>query len=689
MSADQNTAFEFRGFRLEPGRRRLLRPDGDPATLRTKEFDTLRFLVERAGEPVGKDALLAAVWPGVVVEENNLNQAISKLRQALGDDRHDPDFIATLPGRGYQFVASVRRLPADSVDPADTTGQTGDASRFGALAAALVAVALVAGFIAWNVQPVEPQAPFNLEGARLVTSSSSSYSMPTLSPDGTLMAFVSDRSGVDQIWVQGLPDGTPLQITHGDDAATAPNWSPIDDSILFQRARSIWVTNALGSEPPRPIVHGGSWPRFTPDGRSFTFTRGITDIHIGHLDRDEVKGIESLPETPGFAPAMAAMNAAGDIAFVLADEGPSGNLWVHEAATGEPRQLTQSESDFAGVWAEAPVWTPDGQSIIYVASHEQPGNTHLWQTNVRTREMSQLSTGVGGYGQPAISRDGSRLLYSYSRPLWRLLLTDPATGATDVLHESRTNIVLPAISRDGETIVFFFDNVYTQSVAGGEPRQLTFGKPGEATLPVWSRSDDVIYYYRNRNLHRLDPETNTDELVVENFHWSSQHWLAVHGDKIAYRQRTPVESARSVILDVASGEEIVLNEPLLPTDWSRDGKTLLGTRLGDIALMTCVAPEFTCEPLLNAGKTIRGSMPRWSGDESRVFFRREQLEPGYADIFAVPVQGGEREQLAEIGPYEFDNVFFAVTNDDRIVWNQYDPRGRSELWMTDDPADSD
>ena len=246
---------------------------------------------------------------------------------------------------------------------------------------------------------------------------------------------------------------------------------------------------------------------------------------------------------------------------------------------------------------------------------------------------------------------------------------------------------MPAASSDGETIVFFYNNVYTQEVAGGEPVQLTFGQPGEATLPAWSRSDDLIFYYRNRNLHRLDPATSSDERVVEDFHWSVQHWLAVHGDKLAYRQRTPPESARSVILDISSGEELVLEEPLLPTDWSRDGTVLLGTRHGDLTLMTCAAPDFVCTPLLDAGEPIGGAMPRWSIDESHVYFRRLRADkPGFADIWAVPVGGGEPKQLIEIGPFESQNMFFAVASGDRIVWNEYDQRGRSELWMTDTAA---
>jgi TolB-like protein/DNA-binding winged helix-turn-helix (wHTH) protein len=100
--------YEFDGFRLEPAHRQLVGADG-AVPLTAKPFDVLVHLVERAGEPVSRNALLKAVWPNTLVEDNNLTQAIHALRAALGQG-----YIATLPGRGYQFVSEVRRVTEDS-----------------------------------------------------------------------------------------------------------------------------------------------------------------------------------------------------------------------------------------------------------------------------------------------------------------------------------------------------------------------------------------------------------------------------------------------------------------------------------------------------------------------------------------------------------------------------------------------
>lgn len=77
-------------------------------------FDTLLYFVEHRGELLEKQTLLDAIWPGVVVEENNLNQAITTLRRVFGETRGENSFIVTEPGRGYRFVAQVEIVPAEA-----------------------------------------------------------------------------------------------------------------------------------------------------------------------------------------------------------------------------------------------------------------------------------------------------------------------------------------------------------------------------------------------------------------------------------------------------------------------------------------------------------------------------------------------------------------------------------------------
>jgi DNA-binding winged helix-turn-helix (wHTH) protein/TolB-like protein/Tfp pilus assembly protein PilF len=103
--------YAFGEFVLERSQQRVLRCDGSELVLSPRLFNTLLLFVEKAGTLLDKDTLLQALWPGLVVEENNLSQVVSGLRRALGDDTQGSRFIQTVPRRGFRFVAPVRPLP--------------------------------------------------------------------------------------------------------------------------------------------------------------------------------------------------------------------------------------------------------------------------------------------------------------------------------------------------------------------------------------------------------------------------------------------------------------------------------------------------------------------------------------------------------------------------------------------------
>jgi predicted ATPase/DNA-binding winged helix-turn-helix (wHTH) protein len=102
-------ALRFGRFELQTHERRLL-VDGQPAALGARAFDLLLALAERPGRLVGKRALIELVWPGLVVQDNNLAAQMSALRKVIGDD-----VIATIPGRGYRFVARAAPAPPPGI----------------------------------------------------------------------------------------------------------------------------------------------------------------------------------------------------------------------------------------------------------------------------------------------------------------------------------------------------------------------------------------------------------------------------------------------------------------------------------------------------------------------------------------------------------------------------------------------
>ena len=121
----------FGRFELQADERRLL-VDGAPAALGGRAFDLLLALAERPGQLVGKHVLMDLVWPGLVVQENNLAAQISSLRKVLGDG-----LIATIPGRGYRFMAPVESGSAAAAPPVSPSTAASASDRSGASAPTL------------------------------------------------------------------------------------------------------------------------------------------------------------------------------------------------------------------------------------------------------------------------------------------------------------------------------------------------------------------------------------------------------------------------------------------------------------------------------------------------------------------------------------------------------------------------
>ena len=97
----------FGPFRLLPTQFLLLE-DEKPVSIGSRALEILTVLLERPGELVSKQELMARVWPNVFVEPANLTVHMSALRRTLRDGRDGNRFIINVPGRGYSFVASAR-----------------------------------------------------------------------------------------------------------------------------------------------------------------------------------------------------------------------------------------------------------------------------------------------------------------------------------------------------------------------------------------------------------------------------------------------------------------------------------------------------------------------------------------------------------------------------------------------------
>src|SRR5215813_10661110 len=112
----ENEEIRFGRFRLDLGRPELW-CDGQPVRIHRRALDILCALAEAKGEIVGKDALMARLWPGRVVEEGNLHVHVSALRKALDPHGEGHSYIVTVPGRGYRLAGLAERQVTGSSEP--------------------------------------------------------------------------------------------------------------------------------------------------------------------------------------------------------------------------------------------------------------------------------------------------------------------------------------------------------------------------------------------------------------------------------------------------------------------------------------------------------------------------------------------------------------------------------------------
>ena len=201
----------------------------------------------------------------------------------------DKDPRTRLRDIGEARIALVGSNMVDSAAVQTNAGPSPRARSGVAPWAVALLLALAASAVTWWIALRRPAADGQSLGPTItrVTADSGLTTSPAVAPNGSLLAYASDRGGGSMnIWVQPLPDGQPVQITHGNEDATEPDFSPDGSRIVFRSERNgggIYVVPALGGGE-RFVAPKGRRPRFSPDGKSIAYVTGgrgaSTDVWI-------------------------------------------------------------------------------------------------------------------------------------------------------------------------------------------------------------------------------------------------------------------------------------------------------------------------------------------------------------------------------------------------------------------------
>jgi Tol biopolymer transport system component/tRNA A-37 threonylcarbamoyl transferase component Bud32 len=471
-------------------------------------------------------------------------------------------------GRRFQHMGDVR-IALEELKEESDSGRLAEMERPAAVhprSSPLVYAAVAAGLVLiagttfwWASHTPTPAAPRHLT-VRQLTQDVGNTSMPAISPDGKLVAYASDRAGEGNldIWVQQVgSEAPPLRLTHHPADDSSPCFSPDGTQIAFVSGREgggVYLIPALGGEE-RLLSRGGPWvrPRFSPDGQWVTVASG------------------GSAETP---------------------------LLLIPAAGGATRRVAETFH-----FANFPVWSPDGKSILFVGA-EKPGDELDWWVvpaaggaPVKTRAaalLPKLATGVGGELPLPLPADwpDTYVLYS-ARTLWRLPLAPGSyqAGNPEPLTAGAGGEFGPRAVRGskGWRIVFASgessSGLWSLSVelnhakVIGQPHKLFRDALRRSTPSLSADGSRLTYVFRGLDgfgLRMRDMKTGSETTLLRSPS-ALRARISPDGSTVAYNLSATDEKERVIHLIAATGGEPrqFCDTCGLLYDWTPDGKKIL------------------------------------------------------------------------------------------------------------------
>ncbi len=525
-------------------------------------------------------------------------------------------------------------------------------SRRWILVSAALSCALVGALITWlamrSAGVDHSSVPQLTRVARLTHDPDFSES-PTWSPDGTMLAFASNRSGNFEIYVRRVEGGQEVNVTNDPGQDYQPAFSPDGNSIAFVSTRSsrtgmvkigaasgaefrtfggdVWVVPALGGQARR-LAEDGNFPVWDASGRKVAYVSGTED----HRAIMEVAAEGGPPR-----PVLASKSSTWEI--VRAQYSPGGRWITFEtyvrqililpAGGGTPRELLSGISH---------VWDPSGKRLYY-CTRDPVGGTRL-----QSVEIDEAAGKLKGKPQTvallteilrdlAISRDGQYLALSElegSMNLTRLPMTADAShpvGPEEVLSRGQVFDRAPVVSPDGGSIAYLSDRLgHTELWI----LHLDTKRHGRLQLPGHDLSADGVQWFPDGR-----------QLVVA---------------------RTFPDGKRSLWLAAADGshaEELLSSSSILPEEElpvSPDGKRVIySAHVGEYYQLFSLDFDTrqTRQLTFSASDKYSGSWSphgRWLAYSSNA--------GGSIQLWKIPATGGEPVQLTK-GHDRIRHVFYS------------------------------
>ena len=523
-----------------------------------------------------------------------------------------------------------------------------------------------------------------------ITTAAGVEDFPTWSPDGQRLAFQSDESGNNDIWVAQLGGGGALNRTVARvEEDRSPRWSPDGSQIAFFSGTDVFVMPAVGGRPRKVyapesarVSFGVDW---SADGAELAVVFVAPEgwfIDIFSLPSQETRRM-SLSR---LCWDMSGSPDGGTIACVDArnPRQQRTSLYLFPASGGEPISVTDGSSRD---WS--PTWSSDGRRLFFVSN--RGGSMDLWQQRIGEEgpvgAPEPLTVGVG-MRRAAFSPDGTKLVYSKGRlvgNVWRtpILRERPASWAdAEQITIGQAHTRLGDISPDGRRLLVGSDRsgnggMWVLPAEGGEMTLLTT----DAEEGRWSPDGREIAFTSRRSGNRdiwVMPAEGGPARQLTREQGSDATW-SPDGTEIAFH------SYRSGNLDIwvvsADGGEPhqVTDHPGIDQSpaWSPDGKWLVFQSHGRGArLWRIPASGGEAEPVTEG----RAYGPRWSPDGKEIYFVRPT--DINANIWAVSLEDGREYPVTDFsGRHGSLFWFYLATDGDYLYFDWEEDLG--DIWVMD------
>jgi Tol biopolymer transport system component/predicted Ser/Thr protein kinase len=529
---------------------------------------------------------------------------------------------ATLPG------SSPSLSTAASASSAEYIVSEIKRHKRGAGVALVVLISVITG-VAFGLYKFfgQRQAKSSATSLRIIpfTSFPGRKSEPAFSADGNQIAFVWDGGSGENldIYLQLIDGGTPLRLTTNAAPDLSPCWAPDGRRIAFIRSSKdeggLYMVPALGG-PERKLASfkdplDADW---SPDGKQIAVTDKPSPQEPGNIFLVSVESGEKrkLPSPSGQVDSDQTPRFSPDgrmLAFIHSPNFLIDDIYLVPTAGGEPKRLTFDNRQIAGL-----TWTSDGREIVF--SSNRGGPYGLWRLPVSGGSPEPLPAIGENAEEPAISRHGSHLAYTYlrtNRNIWRApgpSSTAKSSAPTKFIASTRSQSS-PQYSPDGGKIAFASDR-------SGSPE-------------IWVCDSE------RQNPVQL---TNFGRTITDTPRWSPD------GRYIAFDSRAEGSSDIYVISVDGGSPRRLTTEPsadITPV-WSKDGRWIYfgSDRSGDFQLWKVPSEGGQAVQVTKQG----GYATFVSPDDKYIYYTKQgpsQLsEPG---IWRVPVDGGEEVRIFDKG----------------------------------------